>query len=204
MKQIIIFLLIIILGIIGFNVYQKYQRFNPPSYEYQATETIDANHPNKALLLDYYQAVEALNGAIITQWGANGIDVRNPKDDDKQTLAAVSEYTRKLGFVKYFESQLLNESVEEAVKTELSEEAKKKMLIAEMFHANPTTNSLRLGDRGALVYEIQRILIQKGDSIELDGLFNIETFNALKSFEEKNGLLPDGKLDAITLQYLLN
>lgn len=204
MKQIIIVLLIIILGIMGYNVYKKYQRFNPPNYEYQATESIDANHPNKALLLDYYQAVEALNGTVITQWSTNGIDVRNPKDDDKQTLAAVSEYTTKLGFVKYFESQLLNGPEEKPVKMEFSEEEKKKMLIAEMFHASPATNSFRLGDRGALVYEIQRILIQKGDSIKLDGVFNTETFNALKSFEEKNGLLPDGKLDAITLEYLLN
>ena len=54
------------------------------------------------------------------------------------------------------------------------------------------------------MYEIRQILIQKGDSIELNGLLNSETFNALKSFEEKNGLLPDGKLDAITLEYLLN
>jgi murein L,D-transpeptidase YcbB/YkuD len=203
MKQVIIVLLVIILGIMGYNVYQKNQRFNPTNYEYKPSETIDANHPNKALLLDYYQAVEALNGAVITQWSANSIDVRNPKDDDKQTLAAVSDYNQKLGFVKYFESQLLIESSEEPAKTEYSEEENKKMLVLEMFHANPAANSLRLGEKGALVYEIQRILIQKGDSIKLDGVFSTETFNALKAFEAKHGLLPDGKLDAITLQYLM-
>lgn len=204
MKQIIIFLLLIVIGIMGYNVYQRYQRFHPPNYEYKSSETVDASHPDKALLLNYYEAVEALNGVVITQWSANGIDVRNPKDDNKQTLAAVSDYNKKLGFVKYFESQLLNAPAKEPVRREHSEEETKKMLLAEMFHANPAANSLRLGDKGALVYEIQRVLIQKGDSIRHDGVFSTETFNALKSFEEKHGLLADGKLDAITLQYLLN
>jgi len=203
MKQIIIVLLILIVGIMGYNFYKKYQRFNPPNYEYQVSETIDANHPNKELLLNYYQAVEALNGAVITQWSANGIDVRNPEDDDKQTLAAVSEYNKKLAFVKYFEGQLLNPTKEKPIAAEPSEAAKKKMLVAEMFYANPNGNSLRLGERSALVYEIQKMLIDKGDSIKNDGLFRTETFNALKAFEEKNGLFPDGKLDGITLEYLL-
>lgn len=203
MKQIIIVLLILIIGIMGYNFYKKYQRFNPPNYEYQLSETIDPNHPDKALLLDYYQAVEALNGAVITQWSANGIDVRNPKDDDKQTLAAVSGYNKKLAFVKYFEGQLLNAPEEKSVEKEPSEADKKKMLIAEMFYANPNGNSLRLGERSALVFEIQQMLIDKGDSIKHDGLFRTETFNALKAFEEKNGLFPDGKLDGLTLEYLM-
>jgi hypothetical protein len=72
-----------------------------------------------------------------------------------------------------------------------------------MFYSDPVNNSLRIGDRSALVYEIQRLLISHGEVIQLDGLFNTETFNALKSIEEKNQLFTDGKLDAITLEYLL-
>jgi hypothetical protein len=203
MKQVIIFLLVVIVVIMGYNMYKKHQRFNPPNYTYAVSETIDANHPNKSLLLDYYEAVSALDGYVITQWSSNGMDVRNPKKDNKETLAAVAEYRKKLANVRYFESQLTASEEKKPLKTEPNAAAERKMIVAEMFHANPSANSFRLGERSALVYEIQGLLIQKGNSIKHDGLFRTETFNALKAFEEKNSLFPDGKLDALTLSALL-
>jgi hypothetical protein len=151
MKQIIIFLLVVIVGIMGYNLYKKHQRFNPPNFEYSSSETIDANHPNTELLLDYYQAVEALNGYVITQWSANGIDVRNPEDDNAQTVAAVSEYTKKLGYLKYYESQLLKPVVEQPVAKGPSEVERRNKLVKKLFYADPKGNGLRLGERGALV-----------------------------------------------------
>ncbi len=204
MKQIIIFLLLVIIGILGYNFYEKWQRFHPPNYHYKAEQVVDANHSNKDLLMNYYQAVEALNGYVITQWGANEIDVRNPEDDDAQTVAAVSEYNKKLGAVKYYESQLLNTKVAEPeVEQTLSEEDMRNQLVYKMFNADPKGNTLRLGERNAFIYEIQRLLVENGDSIRRDGLFRTETFNALRSFEERKGLLADGRLDLITLEYLL-
>lgn len=203
MKQIIIFLLVVIVGVMGYNMYKKHQRFNPPNYSYTVPETIDANHPNKALLLDYHEAVSVLDGYVITQWAANGIDVRNPKKDNEETLAAISEYRKKLANVSFFESQITASEVQEPTETMPSAETERKRLISEMFHHNPSANSLRAGERSALVYEIQGLLIQKGDSLTQDGLFRAETFTALKSFEEKNGLFSDGKLDALTLSALL-
>ena len=203
MKQIIIFLLVIILAVMGYNYYKKYQRFNPPNYEYVADEAIDNNHPNKVLLLDYQEAIALLDGYVITQWSANGIDVRNPSDDDQETEAAVLEYTKKLANVKFYESQLLAPQLTEESPKELSEAEEKKNIIQKMFYVNPMANSLRLGERSALVYEVQRLLNEKGATIEHDGLFSSETFGALKAFQEKNGLFANGKLDALTLEYLL-
>jgi len=205
MKQIIIILLVVIVGIMGYNLYKKYHRFNPPNFEHPISEAVDANHPNKELLLNYYQAVEAVNGFVITQWSANEIDVRNPEDDNAQTVAAVLEYSKKLGYVKYYESQLLKPREEKTVvKKNAPKVENRKKLVQKLFYANAQANGLQIGDRGALVYEIQRLLVQKGDSIEDDGIFSTETFNALRAFEEQNGLFADGKLDAITLNYLLN
>lgn len=203
MKQIIIFLLLVIVVIIGYGQYKKYQRFSLSEYEYKVPETIQPNSVDKRLLLDYYEAVESLNGYVATQWSAESIDVRNPADNDAEDVAAVSEYRKRLANVKFYESQLLNSSEEETIAVRPSEEEDKKKLILKMFYNNPAANSLRLGERSPLVYEVQRILIEKGDSIEHDGLFRAETFAALKAFEEKNGLFPDGKLDALTLEYLL-
>ena len=201
MKQIIIFLLVVIVGIMGYNMYTKHQRFNPPQYQYAIPETIDANHANKALLLDYHEAVKALDGYVITQWSANGMDVRNPKKDNEETQAAVAEYNKKLANVEFYESQLLASEVKQEEPKLPSASEERKMLIAELFRAAP--NGPRIGDRNALVYELQGLLISKGDSIKHDGLFRTETFNSLKAFEAKNGLFPDGKLDALTMNYLL-
>jgi len=187
----------------GYNMYKKHQRFSPPNYSYTVPESIDANHPNKALFLDYHEAVSALDGYIITQWSTNDIDVRNPKKDNEETLAAVAGYRKKLANVSYFESQLTASEIKKPRKIQLNADAERKVIVAEMFHANPSANNLRLGERSALVYEIQGLLIQKGNSITQDGLFRTETFNALKDFEEKNGLFPDGRLDALTLSALL-
>jgi murein L,D-transpeptidase YcbB/YkuD len=203
MKQIIIFLLLCIVGLIVYGQYKKYKRFSFSEYEYKVPDTLRAGTADKGLLLDYYEAVEAVNGYVITQWSSEGIDVRNPKSDDHEEMAAVSEYRKKLANVKFYEAQLLNPSENEEVKEEHSEADERKLLISKMFYSNPALNTLRLGERSALVFEIQRLLIEKGDSIEQDGLFRTETFNALKAFETKHGLFPDGRLDALTLDYLL-
>lgn len=203
MKQIIIFLLLCIVGLIVYGQYQKYKRFSLTEYEYKIPETIDIATSDKGLLLDYYESVEAVNGYVITQWSSEEIDVRNPQSDDVEEMAAVSEYRKKLANVKYYEAQLLNPSEKENHQSQLSEAEEKKLLIRKMFNQNPAVNSLRLGESSALVFEVQRLLIEKGDSIEQDGLYRAATFNALKAFEEKNGLYPDGRLDALTLEYLL-
>ncbi len=202
MKQIIIFLLLVIIGIMGYNIYTKHERFSLTGYEYKIPEDLDLKDVDPGLLLDYYEAVENVNGHIITQWSTNEIDVRNPKKDNGATKAAVNEYREKLAAVAYFETKLRNpkEKPEEKPQVEVN---KKKELILKTFYANPKANELRIGESNALVYEIQRMLIEKGDSIRHDGLFRTETFNSLRNFEEKNGLFPDGKLDAITLHLLL-
>ncbi len=203
MKQIIIFLLVVIVGLIGYGRYKEYKRFSLSEYEYKTPETIDITNADKGLVLDYYEAIEVVNGYVITQWSSNGIDVRNPEDDDAEEMAAVAEYRKRLANVKFYESQLLNPSEKEMTKSVLSEKERKKKSIRMVFNTKLNENSFEIGDYGALVFELQRLLNEKGDSILHDGLFKEETFNALQAFESKNGLFPDGKLDAITLEYLL-
>ena len=201
MKQIIIVLLVIILAAIGYNMYSKYKRFSLDNYEYKTPE-MDVANAEKGLLLDYYRAVERVNGHVITQWSVHRIDVRNPKKDNAQTTEAVVRYRELLADVSHFEAQLLHPK-KAAVKKELSPEEERNSLVWKMFYAKPSSNVLRLGETSAMVYEIQRLLIAKGDSIQHDGVFRAETFNSLKAFEAANGLFPDGKLDVLTLTKLL-
>ncbi len=216
MKQIIIFLLVIIALIIGYGQYKQYKRFTLENYEYKVNDNIDLDYHNKAFLLDYYEAVEALNNYVITQWSANDIDVRSPEDDNKESQEASRIYTKKLANVKFYEDQLLKASKLRAegmtsqdlvlyeqegitVQEKLREEHKAKLL--KMF--NSASNGIKLGDQSAFVYEIQRLLIDKGHDIPLDGVFRNITTEALMAFETKQGLYPDGKLDVFTLDKLL-
>jgi peptidoglycan hydrolase-like protein with peptidoglycan-binding domain len=41
-----------------------------------------------------------------------------------------------------------------------------------------------------------------GDDIKIDGIYRIETLNAIKDFEEKNNLLVDGFIDPLTLELM--
>jgi hypothetical protein len=78
MKQIIIFILVIIALMIAFGQYKQYKRFSLTEYQYTANKNIDLNYHDRSFLLDYYQAIENLNGYVIMQWSLESIDVRNP------------------------------------------------------------------------------------------------------------------------------
>lgn len=215
MKQIIIFLLVIILGIIGYSQYQKYQRFSLKNYEYKTSDNIDLDYHDKSTLYNYYEAVEGVNNYIGSQWSISRIDVRSPEDDDAKTKLAVDTYSKKLAKVKYYEAQLekskllkdkglsnddikLFESEGITLKDKQKAEADAKMKA--MFNNNA---SLRLGERNAFIYELQKLLVKKGFDIPIDGVYQSITSNAILDFEAKNNLFPDGKIDLLTLEALL-
>lgn len=157
---------------------------------------------NAETLLHYHQKVADLDGHVITQWSANSIDVRNPEEDDAATLAARNTYDKLLGEVRFLE-QKLQESPPEAVTKPPSKTSDTRYRrIKELFASTPN-NTLRIGSRGALVYELQKLLNAKGSAIPEDGNFQLVTFQALRDFEASKSLYPDGKLDMLTLEYLL-
>ena len=54
-------------------------------------------------------------------------------------------------------------------------------------------NLLKIGDKGALVHSMQLLLTGKGFPCDTDGVFGSETFEALKDFQTKAGILADGE-----------
>lgn len=218
MKQILIALLLIILGIVGYGQYQQYQRFNSTEVNYTPSEAIDLDYHNQAVVLDYNEAVASLNSYVVVQWTVNDIDVRRPEDDDKLTKAAVDTYAKKMAKVKFYEALLVRSKKlktsgitnKEIKKIELlgSEIIKnttntysEKVII--LFKTEARNKTLTVGDQGATVFEVQKILVKKGYNIPVDGVFKQVTFDAIKTFETQNNLYPDGKLDVLTLDYLL-
>ena len=216
MKQLIIFLLVIILGIISYGQYKKHERFSLENYEYNKSDKIDNNYHDKILVYNYYQAIEDVNNYIISKWSANNIDVRNPKKDNAQTQLALKKYTEKLGHLKYIESVLeaskalkdkglsnneIKHIEQEGVTLEDFKRAKEKEKLIALFKAS---EKIKLGSKSPMVYQIQKLLLKQGyDYVLLDGLYAKITAKAVKAFETKHNLYADGIMDIMTFEALI-
>ncbi|MHB0755097.1 peptidoglycan-binding domain-containing protein [Polaribacter sp. M15] len=214
MKQIIIFLLLVIASLIAYGVYSDYKRYNAPEVNYKTKKNIDLTYHNKDLLFSYYKAIEDLNSYVMLQWSANKIDVRTPEDDTIETKLAVETYATKLARVNYYEAilqnslQLKNNGLSNTEIKFIEEKGfslkdyhrkLKNDQIKALFNPN---NKLYNGSKNAIVYEVQKELNNRGFTIKIDGVYRAETLNAIKQFEEKNKLFADGLLDKLTLAIL--
>jgi len=220
MKQLIILLLFIIVVLLGLGEYNEYKRFNVDAISYKTPENIDLNYHNKTTLFNYHEAVEDLNSFTTLQWTVNDIDVRKPEEEDVQTIAAVKMYAKRLAKVTYYEKILQNsfqlkkngtpnneiKSIELTGRTtkEIQQEENDTKYKNHVISLFKTSQKVNYGQRSALIFETQKLLVKGGLPIKVDGLYKIETSNAIKSFELKNNLYPDGKLDFLTLETLLD
>ncbi len=218
MKKILIFILTVVILIFAYNEYKDYKRFHPKNVNYLVNENIDLNYHDQSVVYDYNEAISALNGFVITQWSANEIDVRHPEDDDAQTQYAVSEYSKKLAKVKFYEAKLTQSKT---LKSKGLNNVDIKNIESKGFSADKASNSIALEkfkemmlksipktnliyqEKSAFVYEMQKLLVKKGFDIPVDGIYKSITSEALRNFEEKNQLFPDGKIDLLTLYKLL-
>ena len=218
MKQILIVILVVILLIFGYNQYSNYKRFHSPGVDYVSDKKIDLNYHDKSFLLNYYQAIEDLNSYVRMQWVTQGVDVRNPENDDDDTKNALLGYNKKLGTVKFYEDKLIesaklkNQGIsnkeiivfeQNGLKPNDYKQFLKRKYLLDTFKRNPEKYSLKVGDYSSFIFELQKRLALKGYEIPADGLFRDITFNAVRDFEEINGLFPDGKIDLLTLEYLM-
>ena len=218
MKKILIFITILIVLLFSYSQYKDYQRFTPLNADIKPDNTIDINYHNPAVLYNYYDALEKANSYMHLQWSANNIDVRNPENEDRETVLAVNNYAEKLAKVNYFEAilkqskKLKNEgltnkaikdlenkgiSIKEHNKREKTE--KHKQLLVSML----PQKALYFGEKSAFIFEMQKLLLAKGYNIPVDGVYKKKTSNALQAFETKNNLYPDGKIDKMSLNLLL-
>lgn len=214
MKQLIIVLLLIIASIIGFGKYQQYQRYNSPKVDYKTDKKLDLEYYNQEFLMNYYEAIEDLNSYVMMQWSANNIDVRTPEDDGIETKRAVAHYAKKLAKINYYETKLIRSATlkedgltnkeikfleENGSNLKRYKQQQEILKIKSMF---VNTTKLSYGQKSALIYEIQKKLVQKGFQINVDGIYKVQTKTAIQNFEEKNNLFADGFLDVLTLDAL--
>ena len=108
----------------------------------------------------------------------------------------------------YKTKRFSNKEIEVLEQNELTEQAlyenQQRKECYDLFEKALSKKPLEIGDQGSWGYELQKNLIKEGYAIAIDGRFRIETYNALKEFENKNQLYADGILDILTLKKLLN
>lgn len=209
MKQIIIFLLLVILGFVVYDFYYDYKRFHTEEARYTIPANIDADYYDQQTVLNYRQAVEELDDYVLQQWVANDIDLRNPEDDDADTRLALKKYAQKKALIATLEDKLM--ASYELKKTGLSNDKIKALLhgakqdnaaiYRKMLETVPSA-TLQIGAKGVLVYEMQKRLKNLGYDLPADGIYSIITTNVLKEFELQNELFADGVLDLVTFEEL--
>jgi len=219
MKKILIAIIVIIILIFAYNQYKDYERFHPKNANLKISEALDLNYYNKETIYKYYEAIEEANSYMQMQWSANRIDVRSPESDDEETVLAIAEYGKKTAKLNYYKSLLEqskklksqgldNEDIKLFEAKSLNPEDYKKQESAnkykQMILDMMPQKALFIGEKSAFIYELQKLLVKKGQTIAIDGIYKNITSDALKVFEEKNGLFPDGKIDVMTLNLLLN
>lgn len=215
MKKILIVLGLIFLGIYGYGKYQDYERYNSEAISYTSDKAINKNHYNQQLVLNYREAIEDLNGFVKLKWFTEGIDVLKPEEGDIKTENAVNIYGDKLSLVKFYEEQLIEsnklkekglspESIKAVFENKKSPnqiaKEEQKNLLRRLYEKSSDLNNRVSGE---MVFEIQKLLVSKGYGIVIDGKYRQETQQAVKDFEQKNNLFPDGKIDLLVFEKLL-
>lgn len=218
MKKILILAIVIIILIFSYNKYQNYRRFNGPKTNYKTKSVIDINYHNKDVLFNYQSAISTLNSFVNMQWCVYRIDIINPTKDTKQIQLALNTYAQKLAKIIYYENILIQSSQLKSIgfnnkdislfeETGLNLNAynklQKKKSHLQKIRNNYNNKPIAMGEKSPLIFEIQKLLNKNGFTVKNDGVYQIETSNAIRAFETKHNLFPDGKLDTISLEYLL-
>lgn len=208
MKRLIFFVLFLGLASYITVQYLKDRRFNPPAaYDYEISDAIDTEFYDSTIIQQYYKLALDAGSYARSLWNNDGIDVRYMDREDFESTQATDYYNTLLQTVIWLEKKLerskrlrdqgySTDEIRLMMEYNLSPED-----IA--LSRNQSLVGLKIGDTGADVWELQRLINSKADSIPQDGIFSTITRNRLREFQKNNNLYPSGEVDEKTLKTLL-
>ncbi len=202
--------IVIVIGIAAYIFFQvrKDRRFNIMSdYDYPISENIDEKFYDPDVVAEYYGTVLEIGTFARSMWRTYNIDVRSPDAENPEDQLKAAYYNSLIAKARMLEMKL-EESKGHRDKGYSDKEIKlltEKGMTPDDLKLWKKTYMLGLtrGSNGAYVWELQKMLNAKGDSIPEDGIFNLITTNRLKEFQTKNNLFPSGEVDKNTLKALL-
>lgn len=208
MKRLALLILIVALPILTYFQYRKYRRFHPPTdYDYALSDSIDAHYHDPVTLQQYYQNVYEIGHFARQQWHNQDVDVRYPDADDPEAQRASQYYQQLLSTTAWLEDrlvtsrQLKDTGFDNAAIARIEREglSPPNYYLAEQ----QTLVGLKKGDRGGGVWNLQKILVNKGYDIPVDGIFSEETETAVRDFQRKTDNYPSGEVDNILLSAII-
>lgn len=208
MKKLALLIIIIALPLILFFQYKKYRRFHPPSeYDYPISDSIDVHYHDPEVLLHYYENAYKIGSFSRELWASKGVDIRYPDTSETETQSALRYYQQLLQTTTHLEGKL---KYSRALKNQGFDNNEIKIIeergiSPQNFRLLHKMNlmGLKIGVKGSTVWELQKLLTALGYEIPVDGIFSIETDQALKDFQRKNELYPSGITDEATLRALI-
>lgn len=208
MKRLALLIIIIALPLLVFFQYKKYQRFHPPSeYDYPVSDSIDLQYHDPEILLSYYENVYKIGSFAREVWASKGIDVRYPDASDPEAQSALQYYQQLLQTTEYLNGklryswQLKNQGFDNHAVKIIEEKGISPQNFRLLYQMN--LMNLKIKDKGSAVWELQKLLTAKGYEIPVDGIFSIETDQALKDFQRKSDTYPSGITDETTIRALI-
>ncbi len=209
MKRILTIAVIAFLVIFGYSKYREIQRFKAPSqYDYEISEEIDVNYHDPATLSTYYKKANEIGSFARSVWSSERVDVLYPNKQDQMELLMAKEYQDLIAEVQQLEGSLKQSAQLKSQGFDNLDIRRMEVngMGAQQYQYEQSIGNaeveLNIGDNGQLVYMVQRYLGNLGYEIILDGIYKEQTSEAVVKFQEKQGLLPSGIVDAITLRRL--
>ena len=208
MKRLALLILIVTLPILTYFQYQKYRRFHPPvDYDYTPSDSIDSNYHDPVVLQQYYQNVYEIGRFARSQWRSQRVDVRYPQEGDPEEKAASQYYQQLLSATALLEDRLVasqrlkergfdNQAI---VHIEQEGWSPQNYWLAQQ----APLKGLQKGDKGSGVWALQKLLVNRGYEIPVDGIFSVATEEAVKDLQQTTGNYPSGEVDDLLLQAMM-
>jgi len=207
MKNLFYLIVVICLPLIAFFQFQNWRKFHPPkNYTESPSPDIDPNYHNSDVVLQYFQSLEQAATYARFCWKEHRIDVKSTSPHSSTEQTYVDTYQQYLAKAQMLKQKLIKSAEwkkrgfgnEEII---LLEE-KGNFLPRELSYLLDNKVMAKVGDQSQLVFEVQKVLVEKGYSMPIDGVFKRETQEALKKFQTDQGIYPSGVLDRLSLEKL--
>lgn len=206
MKKIFYIVIIVALPVIVFFQYKDYTRFRPEAgYDFVVNKAIDVNYHNQQMVKEYFANAVEIGALARRFWYESEIDIKFP-DESIQAQNAAALYNQLVARNSFIEAKLLKSAAykgegysnKQVLDLENGIDPRTRQLIAQ----KAKYVGLTIGSRGSSVWNMQKQLVSKGYSLPLDGVFMLESDDALKQFQSDNEMYPSGIIDEDTFEAL--
>ncbi|MEL6593566.1 MAG: peptidoglycan-binding domain-containing protein, partial [Bacteroidota bacterium] len=197
MKRLFYSISIICLPLIAFFMFDNYRRHHPEAvYAYTPSQEIDPHYHDPDALLRYHQLCEEIGSYGRYCWREEKVDVLREASTDGEAGVMVQRYQSLIAAARYLEGKLVQSQKWKAEGHD-NDKIRQLEVGGDSFGERLALSKalVQPGEESPLVLSIQQKLIQKGYTLQVDGIFREETQRIIKQYQQDKGLEASGTLD---------